>query len=159
MASQVTRRQFVKWGGMTITAVIVGDTLVALSPFEALAEEQLPGLAWDKAPCRFCGTGCSVMVGVEKGRVVAVKGDSESPVNQGTLCEKGYALPFIQYGADRLTMPLIRMKDGRYDKHGELTEASWDEAMSLMALKAKEAIAAKGPQSVAMYGSGQWTIW
>ncbi|TBR20547.1 nitrate reductase catalytic subunit NapA [bacterium] len=144
---------------MTVAAVTLGESLVALNPFEAAAEDRLGGLAWDKAPCRFCGTGCGVLVGVEKGRVVAVKGDPEAPVNQGTLCEKGYALPFIQYGADRLTKPLIRKKDGRYDKHGELTEASWDEAMGLVTAKAKEALAAKGPAGVAMFGSGQWTIW
>ena len=33
------------------------------------------GLAWSKAPCRYCGTGCGVEVGVRDGRVVAVRGD------------------------------------------------------------------------------------
>ncbi|MDD5302070.1 MAG: molybdopterin-dependent oxidoreductase [Elusimicrobia bacterium] len=159
MKDRITRREFLQWGGLSVAAVTVGGGLVALNPFEARAEELLPGLTWDKAPCRFCGTGCSVMVGVEKGKVVAVKGDPESPVNQGTLCEKGYALPFIQYGADRLTKPLIRKKNGRYDKRGELTESGWDEAMDLVTAKAKEAIAAKGPSAAAMFGSGQWTIW
>ncbi|MDP3542655.1 MAG: molybdopterin-dependent oxidoreductase [Elusimicrobiota bacterium] len=159
MKQRITRREFLQWGGLSVAAVTVGGGLVALNPFEAAAEELLPGLSWDKAPCRFCGTGCSVMVGVEKGKVVAVKGDPESPVNQGALCEKGYALPFIQYGADRLTKPMIRKKNGKYDKRGKLTEASWDEAMSLVAAKAKEAIAAKGPSAAAMFGSGQWTIW
>jgi len=159
MKKSITRREFLQWGGLSVAAVTVGGGLIALNPFEANAEELLPGLKWDKAPCRFCGTGCSVMVGVEKGRVVAVRGDEKSPVNQGTLCEKGYALPFIQYGSDRLTKPLIRKKNGRYDKRGELTEAGWEEALELVALKAKEAIAAKGPSAAAMFGSGQWTIW
>ncbi|MBI5594803.1 MAG: molybdopterin-dependent oxidoreductase [Elusimicrobia bacterium] len=159
MKERISRKEFISAGGLTVATVAFGDALVALNPFVAQAEERVAGLVWDKAPCRFCGTGCGVQVGVEKGKVVAVKGDPEAPVNQGTLCEKGYALPFIQYGADRLTKPLIRMKGGKYDKKGELTEATWDEAMSLMAAKAKEAIAAKGPQSVAMFGSGQWTVY
>ncbi|MDH3216912.1 MAG: molybdopterin-dependent oxidoreductase [Candidatus Krumholzibacteria bacterium] len=116
-------------------------------------------LVWDKAPCRFCGTGCSVLVGVQDNKIMAVKGDPKSSVNQGTLCVKGYSLPFIQYGEDRLTKPLVRMKSGGYHKRGELTETSWDEAMDLVARKAQEAIRAQGPTSVAMFGSGQWTIW
>ncbi len=50
---------------------------------------------WDKAPCRFCGTGCSVVVGVQNGRVVATQGDAESPVNRGLNCIKGYFLSKI----------------------------------------------------------------
>lgn len=130
-----------------------------LNPFEAISKETAKNLVWDKAPCRFCGTGCSVMVGVKGGKIMAVKGDPESSVNQGTLCVKGYSLPFIQYAHDRLTKPLIRMKNGQYDKHGELTEATWDEAMDLIVAKTREAIAEKGPASVGMFGSGQWTIW
>jgi anaerobic selenocysteine-containing dehydrogenase len=58
---------------------------------------------WDKAPCRFCGTGCAVMVGVQDGRVVATQGDPEAPVNRGLNCIKGYFLSKIMYGKDRLT--------------------------------------------------------
>ncbi len=65
---------------------------------------------WDKAPCRFCGTGCAVMVGVQDGRVVATQGDPEAPVNRGLNCIKGYFLSKIMYGEDRLTRPLLRMK-------------------------------------------------
>lgn len=159
MAQEISRREFLRCGALTVTALTVGGGLVALNPFDAAAEESLDGLAWDKAPCRFCGTGCGALVGVKDGKIQAVKGDPESSVNRGTLCVKGYALPFIQYGEDRLRSPLIRKKGGRYDKAGELVEASWDEALDLVAAKAKEAIAAKGPQGAALYGSGQWTIW
>ena len=159
MTQRISRKDFISAGGLSVATVMFGESLVALNPFVAQAEDKVAGLVWDKAPCRFCGTGCGVQVGVEKGKVVAVKGDPEAPVNQGTLCEKGYALPFIQYGADRLMKPLIRKKGGKYDKKGELTESTWDEALDLMAAKAKEALAAKGPSSVAMFGSGQWTIY
>jgi nitrate reductase NapA len=75
------------------------------------------------------------------------------------LCVKGYALPFIQYGMDRLTTPLVRRRNGGYDKRGKLTKASWDDALDLMARMAKQAIEEKGPTAVSMFGSGQWTIW
>ncbi|HYS43763.1 MAG TPA: molybdopterin-dependent oxidoreductase, partial [Geobacteraceae bacterium] len=66
-------------------------------------------------------------------------------------CIKGYFLSKVLYGKDRLTKPLIRKGD-------KFVEASWDEAMALIASKFKESIDAHGPDSVAIYGSGQWTV-
>src|SRR3970282_247406 len=63
------------------------------------------------------------------------------------------------YGKDRLTTPLLRKKNGKYDKNGEFTPVSWDEALDIMAQKFVGAIKAKGPTSVGMFGSGQWTVW
>ena len=113
---------------------------------------------WDKAACRFCGTGCSVLVGVQDGRVVATQGDPDAPVNRGLNCIKGYFLSKIMYGEDRLTRPLLRMKDGKYDKNGEFTPITWNQAFDIMAEKWKTALKADGPNGIAMFGSGQWTI-
>ena len=154
--SRISRREFLRNSVVTVTAF--GAT-VYLNPYEVFAGDPLAELVWDKAPCRFCGTGCGVLVGVKNGKILAVQGDPRSSVNQGTLCVKGYSLPFIQYGKDRLTRPLVRMRNGVYDKRGELTETTWDRALELMTEKAKEAIAAKGPAAVSMFGSGQWTVW
>jgi nitrate reductase (cytochrome) len=104
------------------------------------------GVRWDKAPCRFCGTGCHVQVGVKQGKVVAIAGDQKAEVNQGLLCVKGYHVGLALYGKDRLTRPLLR-------KNGKLVPVSWDEALDVVA----ERIAAD-PAGFAMYGSGQWTI-
>ncbi len=153
---KMTRREFIR---ETSISILAAAGTIHFNPLEAFAGDPETELAWDKAPCRFCGTGCSVLVGVKDGKIMAVKGDPRSSVNEGTLCVKGYSLPFIQYGKDRLTRPLVRMKKGHYHKHGELTEASWDEAMDLIVRKAKQSIREKGPQSIAMFGSGQWTIW
>ena len=46
----------------------------------------------------------SVMVGIKDQKIMAVRGNPASSVNQGTLCVKGYSLPFIQYASDRLDM-------------------------------------------------------
>ena len=73
-------------------------------------------LDWDKAPCRFCGTGCSVMVATKDGQVVATHGDVQAEVNRGLNCVKGYFLSKIMYGEDRLTTPLLRMRDGERGK-------------------------------------------
>jgi nitrate reductase NapA len=153
---KLTRRDFIKKGALGMGTV---SALTHLNPFVAFAGDPEKDLAWDKAPCRFCGTGCSVMVGTKDGKIIAVKGDPESPVNQGTLCMKGYSLPFICYGGDRLTKPLIRKKNGKYHKRGELMESTWDEALDLIVNRTKKALDEQGPSSVAMFGSGQWTIW
>ena len=152
----ISRREFIKQGSLTLG--VIGSSIY-FNPFRVFAGNPDKDLSWDKAPCRFCGTGCSVMVGIKDGIIMAVKGDPNSPVNQGALCIKGYSLPFIQYGADRLTKPLVRKRNGVYNKHGKLTVTTWDEAMSLIVRKTKQAIKENGSDSVAMFGSGQWTIW
>lgn len=92
------------------------------------------------------------MVGVEQGRVVAVRGDEASPVNKGLLCVKGYHLPGLLYGADRLLYPQRRQPDGSFAR------ISWDEALDLIATRFGETLKQHGPGAVAMYGSGQWTV-
>jgi nitrate reductase NapA len=152
----ITRREFLKANAAAAAASAVG---IAIPINMVHAAEGKTDITWDKAPCRFCGVGCSVLVGTKNGKVIATKGDPESPVNKGLNCIKGYFLSKIMYGKDRLTSPLLRMKDGKYDKEGEFTPVSWDVAFDTMAEKWKASIAKKGPTSVGMFGSGQWTIW
>ena len=155
---KLSRRDFVKSNAVAATAAAAGVAMPA-SATNLLAKSSDSEIRWDKAPCRFCGTGCSVLVGTQKGRVVATQGDPDAPVNKGLNCIKGYFLSKIMYGEDRLTTPLLRMTDGKYDKNGEFTPVSWDQAFDVMADKFKAAIKEKGPTSVGMFGSGQWTVW
>ena len=164
---KLTRRDFVKTNAIAATAAAAGITLPGLQG--ALAQGS-DAIRWDKAPCRFCGTGCSVLVGTKDGRVVATQGDPDAPVNRGLNCIKGYFLSKIMYGKDRLTKPLLRKTNGKYDKNGEFVEVSWNEAFDIMAEKWKAALkkdmeANKGKSAdelvstVGMFGSGQWTVW
>ncbi|UCH75197.1 MAG: nitrate reductase catalytic subunit NapA [Rhodospirillales bacterium] len=153
---QQSRRDFIKTSAIAATAAAAGATV---PDADGAAAAAAAGIRWDKAPCRFCGTGCSVLVGTKSGRMVATQGDPDAPVNRGLNCIKGYFLSKIVYGEDRLTRPLLRMSNGRYDKDGEFAPVSWDQAFDVMASKFKAALAAKGPGSVGMFGSGQWTVW
>ena len=81
------------------------------------------------------------MVGVKDNDIVAVKGDPASPVNEGLLCCKGYRLNKIHSAADRLTKPLIRVSPKSVTQNAEYREASWDEALRLIASKMSQAIA------------------
>ncbi|ALR17872.1 MULTISPECIES: periplasmic nitrate reductase subunit alpha [Vibrio] len=154
---KMTRRAFVKANAAASAAAVAGITLPA-SAANLIASSDQSKITWDKAPCRFCGTGCSVLVGTQNGKVVATQGDPEAPVNKGLNCIKGYFLSKIMYGQDRLTQPLLRMKDGKYHKDGEFTPVSWDVAFDTMAEKWKASLEKKGPTSVGMFGSGQWTV-
>jgi nitrate reductase NapA len=154
---KITRREFIKANAVASAAAIAGVALPA-GAANLIAISDQTAIKWDKAACRFCGTGCSILVGTQNGKVVATQGDPEAPVNKGLNCIKGYFLSKIMYGADRLTTPLLRMTDGKFDKHGEFEAVSWDTAFDVMAEKFKASLKAKGPSSVGMFGSGQWTI-
>ena len=154
---KLSRRDFIKTNAIAATAAAAGITIPGFNT--AIAKAGDNKIRWDKAPCRFCGTGCSVLVGTKDGRVVATQGDPDAPVNKGLNCIKGYFLSKIMYGKDRLTKPLLRMSNGKYDKEGEFTEVSWEQAFDVMADKWKAALKKKGPTSVGMFGSGQWTVW
>lgn len=153
---KTSRRDMLKMSAVASTAAAAGITVPGVD--KALAGSP-DGIRWDKAACRFCGTGCSVLIGTKKGRVVATQADPESPVNRGLHCVKGYFLSKILYGQDRLKKPLLRKKNGVFDKEGDFEEVSWDEAFDVMADKWKAALKKKGPTSVGMFGSGQWTVW
>ncbi|MDR6772155.1 periplasmic nitrate reductase subunit alpha [Azospirillum sp. BE72] len=152
------RRDFIKAQAVAAAAAAGGISLPAAAQSSMVAGEDT-ALKWSKAPCRFCGTGCGVMVATKDNRVVATHGDMQAEVNRGLNCVKGYFLSKIMYGQDRLTQPLLRMRDGKYHKDGEFQPVSWDRAFDEMASQWKRVLKAKGPDAVGMFGSGQWTIW
>jgi formate dehydrogenase alpha subunit len=81
-----------------------------------------------KTVCTYCGVGCNIFLGVRGNKVVSSRGDRDSIVNNGRLCVKGrFGYEFINH-PDRLKTPLIK-------KNGEFTEATWDEALDLIAGK------------------------
>ncbi len=121
-----------------------GATPPALDP--TVAARTGSDVAWNKAPCRFCGTGCTVQVGVRNGRIVSIAGDRLAPVNRGLLCVKGYHVGLALYGSDRLTQPMLK-RNGRHEP------ITWPEAIDIIARRI-----AANPAGFAMYGSGQWTI-
>ncbi|MCE8026298.1 nitrate reductase catalytic subunit NapA [Billgrantia aerodenitrificans] len=155
---KMTRREFAKANAVAVAAATAGMAIPA-GATNLITNADLTRLNWNKAPCRFCGVGCSVMVATQGNRIVATHGDMHSEVNRGLNCVKGYFLSKILYGQDRLQQPLLRKRNGVYDKRGDFEPVSWDEALDLMADKFKSAIREHGPESVAMFGSGQWTIW
>ncbi len=108
-----------------------------------------PGTAddWYKSVCRFCGTGCTIRVGMREGEIVDIRGH-EAGHNKGVICVKGSMLRALPRIEGRLTHPMIR-------NNGKLVQATWDEALDLIASRFKEIRDAHGPDALAFYGSGQ----
>ncbi len=101
-----------------------------------------------KTTCTYCGTGCNFFLNVRNDKVVRVTSDFTAPVNKGNLCIKGrYGYDFI-HSKDRLNTPLIREKGG-------FREASWDEALTLVADRFKAIIKKHGPDKVGGFSSSR----
>ena len=152
----ISRRDLIKTGVAATAAMSVG--LPVTQACAQAAQSIDAGITWHKGVCRFCGTGCGLQVGTMNGRIVATKGDPDAPVNRGLNCIKGYFNAKILYGQDRLTQPLMRMKDGKFDKNGKFVAVSWKTAFDEMERQFRRVYEAKGPEGVAIVGSGQYTI-
>ncbi len=98
-----------------------------------------------RTTCTYCGVGCGVLARPDGAGGVALRGDPDHPANRGRLCSKGAALGETIGTEGRMLAPQIA---GR--------EASWDEALGLVADRFKATIAEHGPDSVAFYVSGQF---
>jgi predicted molibdopterin-dependent oxidoreductase YjgC len=128
---------------------------VSACPVGALEEKAMmgKGRSWEmtKVPttCPYCGTGCTFDLNVKDGKVVGVT-SHDGVVNGRALCVKGrFGYGFIHH-PDRLTTPLIK-------KDGKLEEATWDEAIQLIATKLGAIKQNNGPDAIAMLSSARCT--
>lgn len=100
--------------------------------------------------CPFCGCGCGMYLHVNGGRVVGVGASPSHPVGQGRLCVKGWHAHEVTNSSERLRTPLVRRGKG-------LEEATWGEALELVAGRIGEIKAAKGARAVGLLGSTRCT--
>jgi assimilatory nitrate reductase catalytic subunit len=94
--------------------------------------------------CPYCGTGCGVEARIAPSGAVEIAGDPTHPANYGRLCVKGAALAETLTLEGRLLHPMIGG-----------ARASWSEAIGLVAKRFHATIERHGPDSVALYVSGQ----
>lgn len=112
---------------------------------------EVPGaLRSGRAICPYCGVGCLVDVTVNQGRVTGVRGAPASPVNRGLLCPKGALLDRILDLPGRLTTPLIRSS-----RSEPFQAVDWSVALAEIERRLGAILRDHGPDSVALYGSGQ----
>ncbi len=97
-----------------------------------------------KTTCPYCGVGCGVIATRDAAGSVTVQGDPEHPANYGKLCVKGSALAETLSDDRRLLYPTI---------HGVRT--TWNRALDAVAEGFRKTLAVHGPDSIAVYLSGQ----
>jgi len=102
--------------------------------------------------CGFCGVGCSLVMGSVDGQIVEVNpSHQEETVNRSTLCVRGHFANDFLNVSERLTSPLIR-------RDGEMSPATWDEALEFVAERLISIKREYGPQSLAFLGSSKCTV-
>src|SRR5690625_8010802 len=97
---KLTRRQFAKANAAAVAASAVGIQMPAAAS-NLITTQDLTRQKWSKAPCRFCGVGCGVMVATHSDRVVASHGGVRAEHNRGIHCGKAYLRSRHLNGPDR----------------------------------------------------------
>ena len=132
MTKTISRRDFLKLGGIAAGALALGQ----LIPPEVASAARKSGMldasdsGYIPTMCEMCVWRCGVLAKVENGRVVKLEGNPEHPHSRGKLCPRGQSGLMNTYDPDRVLTPLIRV-----GKRGEglFRQASWDEALDLVA--------------------------
>jgi len=100
--------------------------------------------------CPYCGTGCGFHLQVLDKKIVGILPAKGHPISRGGICIKGWnAHAFVNH-PDRLRAPLVR-------KNGKLVEATWDEALTLVADKLGAIKAESGSDSIGFFSSARCT--
>ena len=127
-----------------------GECMVRCPVGALLPRNELQPAYEVKTVCTYCGCGCGIYLGVREGKISGVRGDRDSVVNEGELCVKGrFGYSFVNH-PDRLTTPLVK-------RNGRFQEASWEEALDLVAGKFQEVQAKYGPESLGGLSSARVT--
>ncbi|EOC0586003.1 formate dehydrogenase subunit alpha [Cronobacter sakazakii] len=107
-----------------------------------------PEIKRTKTVCTYCGVGCSFEIWTRDRHVLKVQPVADAPANGISTCVKGkFAWDFLNDKA-RLTTPLIREND-------RFREASWDEALELVARRLLAIRDQYGPQAIGFIGSSK----
>ncbi|NJD61053.1 MAG: twin-arginine translocation signal domain-containing protein [Anaerolineae bacterium] len=145
--SQLSRRSFLKLGAATASALAVGQFI---APPVARAARQAHlldsnGSGYISTMCEMCVWRCGVRAKVVEEKVVKLEGNPDHPHSKGKLCARGQSGLMTTYDPDRVLTPLIRVgKRGE----GKFRQASWDEALDLVAEQMLSIKSKYGPEAM-----------
>lgn len=153
-----TRRDFIK-----ISTAGVGVAALGLSAFGSVksgwfvSKRQDPASDEELTPyptyCEICFWNCAGWAYVDKkGEIRKIVGNENDPHCDGRLCPRGTGGVGMYYDEDRLKTPLIR--EHKPDGSSYFREASWDEALNLVAVKMDKLRKEHGPECLALFSHG-----
>jgi predicted molibdopterin-dependent oxidoreductase YjgC len=100
-----------------------------------------------RTTCPYCAVGCQMYLGVRNNEIVGVRGDEDGPANEGQLCVKGrFGVADMVHHESRVKTPLIK-------RNGVFEEATWDEALDLVASRFKQ----YAPEEIGVVSSARAT--
>ncbi len=155
--TKISRRKFtnliLKWGSAVLLggAVFDDDWITLFKYPRAVASDISEN--WTYSTCSFCAVGCGVWVGTKDGKINAVKGVGDHPVNFGYLCVKGIYQYQTTDTDKRGTSPLLRNLE-----NNKLKEISWEKALDFLSSRLDEFISKHGPDSIAIYHGSQMLL-
>ncbi len=154
---KISRRNFLWAAGAVVTGTLAAK--LGCSPKEPPIEPTTPGEEPTVAPsfkedlriqyaqtvtsiCSYCGVGCGVLCFVEDGKIVAIEGDPDNPINEGSLCSKGSAVFNKYYIYDEKGNAVVnpqRVQKVLYraPRSSNWEEKSWDWAINEIAKRFK----------------------
>ena len=134
------------FSGNTVEMCPVGALTASAYRFKSRPWE----LKHTSSVCNDCAVGCNVRVDVRVDKVMRLMSRTNDEIDDGWLCDRGrWGFEFVN-SPDRLRTPMIR-------RNGQLQQASWEEALSLIATRLKEISARNGAKAVAGIGSTRTT--
>ncbi len=104
--------------------------------------------------CPYCALQCGMTLTADERSSVGIEG-REFPTNRGSLCQKGWTAAELLDNPERITVPLVRERQG--DRSSALVPTSWDAALDAVAARLRETRQAHGPDAVAVFGGGGLT--
>jgi thiosulfate reductase/polysulfide reductase chain A len=145
--TEISRRDFLKLGSAAASAFAVGQFIappVAATAHHAGSLDN-NGSGYISTLCEMCVWRCGVRAKVDEGRVVKLEGNPEHPHSHGRLCARGQSGLMNTYDPDRVLTPLIRVgKRGE----GKFRQASWSEALDMVAENMLKIKNAYGPEAM-----------
>ena len=132
MSNTLSRRDFLKVGGVTLGALALGQYVPAKAAREAFVHHQIDanGDGYIPTTCEMCVWRCGVLAKVKEGRVIKLEGNPDHPHSKGKLCARGQSGLMNTYDPDRVLYPLLRVGERG---EGKFRQASWEEALDITA--------------------------
>ena len=155
---RTNRRQFIKISALGASGVAAASSAGFGGSFLSIfdSSEDARDINFKRVPtyCEVCFWKCAGWTNVDKeGNIVKIIGNENDPHCNGRLCPRGTGGVGMYTDTDRLKTPLIRVK-GAENEEDTFREATWDEALDLIASKMKSVKEKYGPESFALIKHG-----